>query len=113
MKILVLAIAILTSVFCYGSDQVSGKIKKIGGQLTAQAPIVYFGLDQEPANRPPCSTHPEYHYIIDVSTDEGKALYSMLLASEVMGRAVTMKGAGNCIANQPMEAVSYWYFWSS
>lgn len=106
-KLYIFIAVLVLSNFAFSSDTATGKITRIGGVLSG-SPAIYFGLDQEPNNRPGCSSHNVYYYVVDPTTEEGKSLYSLLLYAKSGGHKISVNGAGSCILNQPMESVSFW-----
>ncbi len=106
-KFYVFIAALVFSSFAISSDTATGKITRIGGVVSG-SPAIYFGLDQEPNNRPGCSSHNIYYYVLDPNTEEGKSLYSLLLYAKSAGHKIAVNGTGSCILNQPMESVSFW-----
>ncbi len=106
-KIIPLALLAFSTVVS-ASDTATGKITRIGGGMSGATPSIYFGLDSEPSNRPACSSHNVYYYVLDPTTDEGKSLYTLLLSAKSMGHKIAVNGTGNCALGQPMESVSFW-----
>lgn len=85
----------------------TGKVSEIGGGGWGDNSI-YFGLEPVPENRVPCNDHGQYQYIIDVSTEKGKALYSVLLAAWSTDKEIKVQGTGSCPLEAQAEGVSWW-----
>lgn len=86
----------------------TGEVSKIGGQVTG-VPSIYFGLTPEPTERAECNSNAKgYQFVLDPSTDAGKALYSAILAAKTTGKKITVRGTGACGLGHAMETVSYW-----
>ena len=45
---------------------------------------------------PTCHTNTLYDYVFDISTEQGKAIYSSLLAAYHSDTEIAVKGAGTC-----------------
>jgi hypothetical protein len=105
------AIGLLSFLACQAQAAAygSGKITQVGGQSLG-ANIIYFALTPTPTNRASCNTHVSYQFMLDVSTADGKALYSTLLMAVASGTNVTVLGTGTCGGPSiPLETVSWWY----
>lgn len=84
-----------------------GTITAIGG-MGFGTNTVYFGISPAPTGRAGCNSHANYQFIIDISTDSGKALYSMILSASATNTPVAIQGAGTCPSGTTAESVSYW-----
>ena len=85
----------------------TGTIKKIGGMGWGEN-SVYFGLYPKPTMKAEYSDHEEYDFVIDISTERGKAFYSMLLTARSTGSLITVKGTGVCPVGIRAEEILYW-----
>jgi len=54
-----------------------------------------FASNWPPVNHPACAFQP-YWIIPDETSDSGKRLFATLLAAQVSGRKVTIRGKGTC-----------------
>lgn len=95
----------------YAGSEGSGKITKIGGQMKNGVPMAYFGLETPATVKPDCSHHKNYHYGVDLSTEEGKAVYALILSAHAQGLKLQVGGSGLCLPSFDVEMVQYWYFW--
>lgn len=108
-----LLLGVIVAVLCgaFGSAKAAalgtGQITQMGGQGFGPN-WVYFGISPAPVGKASCNTYGYYQFILDISTADGKALYSTLLAAKAAGLAVTVQGTGNCPSGVPVETVSYW-----
>ncbi len=107
LKIIFLSVLCFISINSYASDTATGKITRIGGQMTG-AGSIYFGIETEPENRPECSTHGIYYYVFDPTTEKGKSMFTLLLTAKSLGHKISVHGTGECILGQPMEEISFW-----
>jgi hypothetical protein len=105
------AIGLLSLLSCQAGAAAhgTGKVSQVGGQAFGTN-IIYFALTPAPTNRASCNTHETYQFMLDVSTTDGKVLYSTLLMAIAAGTNVTILGTGNCGGPSiPLETVSWWY----
>ena len=107
-----LRIAAIAALCCqFGSANAAafgtGLITQIGGQGLGPN-LIYFGISPVPVNRASCNIHGSYQFVVDISTADGKALYSTLLMARASGLTVSIQGTGNCPTGASMESVSYW-----
>lgn len=93
--------------YSFASDTTTGKLEEIGGVGLGDN-TVYFGVNPSPNNKPACSNHNKYDYVIDISTDKGKAIYSMLLMARTTQSNITIQGSGSCLAGSNIEEIRYW-----
>jgi len=85
----------------------AGQVIQIGGQGLGPN-LVYFGISPAPTNRASCNSHSDYQFVIDISSADGRALYSALIMIRASGLTIAVKGTGNCPTGISMETVSYW-----
>ncbi|WP_103654284.1 hypothetical protein [Agarilytica rhodophyticola] len=91
-------VMLLFSANAMASDVTTSKIKEL---LTYNSnDFVFVSLEKIPGNKPTCATNP-YDYIFHLKSDQGKAIYSKLLAAYVSGKSLTFKGTDEC---DPLQA---------
>jgi hypothetical protein len=71
-------------------------------------PSLYFGITPPPTQRASCSTLPQYQFVFDPTTPQGKTLYAAILMARALGKQINVYGTGTCEYGQPMEGVFYW-----
>jgi hypothetical protein len=57
--------------------------------------FMFIDIDKEPSNRPDCHTHPRYEYVVDLTTDFGKRVQSLVLSAYMASQNVHILGAGD------------------
>ncbi|MGF1863698.1 hypothetical protein L4D15_00270 [Enterovibrio norvegicus] len=89
----------ITAGICIATAQAgtgSGKITRIyAHEKNGGAGVIMFNV-QNHVN-PPASC-PGHEWAFDANTDQGKAMYSLLLAAASQGKPVTVMGTGDCAA---------------
>lgn len=98
------ALMVIGSGAAFSAGFGDGKITLIGGDSSS----VYFGINPPPINKASCSNNADYQFVLDPTTDGGRALYSALLTAKTTNKNVRVHGTGSCILGQAMEGVSYW-----
>jgi hypothetical protein len=63
----------------------------------------YVQFNTAPSGSPACATDPRMH--IDLTTDAGKAMYSMALTAKASGKQLFSAGMGTCYSK--FEKVNY------
>lgn len=96
-KVMMCAVIIINSAISTAyAGMGSGKVTKIyAHEKNGGAGVIMFAV-QNHNNAP--SQCPGHEWAFDVNTDQGKAMYSLLLAAASQGKPVTVKGAGDCAA---------------
>lgn len=91
----------MTSFFLIGnavaSDVVETRVNKILTYNTHT--LVFVDTELAPGNKPACATN-KYDYIFDINTDQGRAIYSALLAAQKTSSKVMLAGLGSCHSDQ-------------
>ncbi len=91
----VLFIGILLSNVSFASTIATTKISSI---LMGEAygNVALIGISVKPGTVPACQTNPDYNYIIDLSTDVGKATLSLALTAYAAQKDVYLNGFDSC-----------------
>lgn len=86
-------------------EVVYGKVTDVG--INAQSGIVSVKMSAPgSAHQPPACTNNERNYGLVYDSEVSKAVYSMLLAAQVSGQAVKMRGTDACVADTALEGIS-------
>lgn len=64
------------------------------GEFGSYGSLVFFYTTNH-TNAPACNTY-RGRWVIDLSTNAGKAKYSFLLAAQVAGKEIVVEGSGTC-----------------
>ena len=83
-------VAVTDSAWCGGG---SGTVKRI---MVHQGDIVMFSLGDH-INKPACSLVGE-DWALSLATEEGRAMYALLLSAAAQGHTVHVEGRGDCSA---------------
>ncbi|WP_045825407.1 hypothetical protein [Teredinibacter turnerae] len=92
MKYLVLLISLISGPVFSGSGAGKVRIEHIGDWNGKS--LLFFYTDSH-ISAPDCNTY-AHRWVIDLSTDEGKAQYSLLLAAQMSDKTVNVGGKANC-----------------
>jgi hypothetical protein len=57
---------------------------------------LFLGVEGVMANAPPCQVNPTFNFVLDISTESGKAYMSVILAAHAAGREVHLTGYDEC-----------------
>ena len=106
MKKLIISMLMLLPIASHAGSTYSGKILKLHKGLGLPN-VVFMILASDPSNKISCSSHADYDYTFDVSTDDGKALMSMALIAYTAGRTVGLGGEGVCSSYSGTEDLRY------
>ncbi|MEX2964506.1 hypothetical protein [Microbulbifer sp. TYP-18] len=74
----------------------SGKIINIYAHEKGDGTGVIFFETENNTNKAACSANGGKEWAFRVDTDQGKAMYSLLLAAASTGRNITVNGKGDC-----------------
>ena len=82
------------------------------GGGTVQIAHVYPGnlvflYTSQRSNAPACTVTTTKRWVLDISTVEGRAKYSLLLSAQLMGKAVVVAGTGGCALWGDSETVDW------
>lgn len=69
--------------------------------------LVYINIDGQQNNKPYCSVNKSFNYVVDVSTDIGKTVFSGLLAAYASQSEVAISGYGNCGLSSEVESLRW------
>lgn len=96
-KLLVCAAIIVSSVVSTAyAGSGSGKITLIyAHEKNDGAGVIMFAVQNHTGAPSQCPSH---EWAFDANTDQGKAMYSLLLSAAAQGKPVQVKGAGDCAA---------------
>lgn len=56
---------------------------------------MFIRVSTTPTSMTACSIHPDWHFVLDTSTEWGKKAYAMVLEARAMGRKVWLSGKDN------------------
>lgn len=94
--------AVLLSNFTM-ADTVEGKVTRLWVNQKA-----WFALDSMPNyNDLEVTCNVSRRFVVDVSTDKGKAIYTAVLTAKSLGLDVNVVGNGNCDLHHDSEGVAY------
>lgn len=103
MKYIVLILCFLSNLSLASTEQ--GVIKRI--LVNKQNPnVVYMIVDGNNEGKPSCSTN-TWEWSLDISTEIGKAQYSLALASHMANKTVFIQGESTCTLFSAGEDVRY------
>jgi hypothetical protein len=86
---------------CFAAGIVTSEVDFVQVGATENRAVVQFV--QPPSNSAACATDPRMAIVLD--TQNGKAMYNMLLTAKASGKAVYASGSGSCHRN--LEFISY------
>lgn len=92
---------VVTANFAWAGDS-SGKVQHI---MVHKGDVVMFSAGIH-NNKPSCSTVGE-HWALSLSTENGKAMYAMLLSATAQGKTINVKGEDVCNAWGDRESPKY------
>lgn len=68
---------------------------------------VFLAVDETIEDRHSCAINPTYGFVFDGTTEVGKNMLSMVLASYASGKGVLIGGGNNCSLYTNVESVSW------
>ncbi len=97
MKFIVVFL-VLTFSLSTNASRITGKIENISisGFSGGKALILVKANGAVEGSKPTCSTNTNYNFAFNGSTDEGKAMYSAILAAQSAGKEIYLNGSGSC-----------------
>lgn len=107
-KNLIFLLLIIYSCNSYSSDYYRGKVIKILSYTTTNQ-NVFIKMDGTVTGKPACSSSASYDFVFRISTDQGKAAFSQLLAAYNTGGKIQVEGTGDCTLSSSTEDLKYVY----
>jgi hypothetical protein len=117
-KQLLSAAAVVASLMCglsFAAGACTGcTIKNIGAgpyydSICTSGACIFVAMESTVTGRPPCSSNPYWHFVLDVSTASGRATYALLLAAQASDKPLNISGSNSCILS-PSGLVENLYF---
>lgn len=104
MKHLILMIFIILSPISYASTTVITNIKEI--MLDQDNGVkLYFKVTESTPTDGSCRTNQNWPYVLDISTEFGKSMYSAILAAYIGKLDIQVFGYGTCDIHNAVETV--------
>ena len=93
-KLLTLALT-LASFNAFSTYYAGGVIKTVtlGKAYENKA---FFWVEGSPSKKAECQDNKSANFALDISTETGKATYSLILAAQMSGTKVNVSGTGSC-----------------
>lgn len=105
MRKLFLSLSLMASVSAYAGGITSNVSFIQVNAGTSWPELVAIKFTSMPTNSPSCATDSHGRFATSLSTEAGKAIYSMALAAQASGKTLEVFGKGTCIAS--LEEIDY------
>lgn len=76
-------------------------------RVTVLQDNVYLKVSPAPTTKPSCSTNTNFHYVFPVTTDSGKASFSMVLTAYASQVTIAVKSLDTCSHVSNIEDLRY------
>ncbi|WP_298773509.1 hypothetical protein [uncultured Shewanella sp.] len=104
-KLIGIALLSLFSSPLYATEITSAKITQLMLDRN-YTDKVFIQLDKKNTAGDTCHDNTRWEYVLDISDNLGKTIYSSLLASFAAGKTVNLKGTNNCLLYTGVETLS-------
>lgn len=107
MKVLSKLYFFILSISCVAFVEAGDFNSKVSYVQVNDEDSIYAVVEFEvlPENQPDCATDPRM--TIDIKTEAGKAIFSLVLSAQASGRVVFGKGKGICDLRSTMDSIRY------
>lgn len=104
MRIILLLLVTVFSSTVFATEISSATIKRLmlDRSMTGK---VFVSLDKHQTNSVACHTLAHWEFVLDISDDFGKALYSSLLSLQASGRSALFRGDDACSLYPQIETL--------
>jgi len=105
IKLVMLLTLLLSSSNLFAAGVGTGKINFLAVNDFAQVQVE-TSIQNGNAVKPECSTDND-RFVADLNTEQGKAMFSILLAAQAQGLNVIIGGKNNCNVRDGVETIQY------
>jgi hypothetical protein len=105
-RVSVLLASIMAAPTGFAATVSNTEIKMVMIERQHGAKVFLTTMVAKTANSPTCHTNASWAFVLPLTTDTDKAIYSALLAAKSAGRKVNLVGAGECNTHAAIETLT-------